>query len=382
MSRVRMSITRTAFLVQKEFRQIFRDRGMLRIIFIMPMIQLFVLSYAVTTDLRRVRVAVLDEDLSESSRKLVASFFTSDLFVLEETAQTPSQLQTAVESGRVDLTIWIPVHYERDLVTTGDARVAIAADGQNSSLAGRALGYSEAIIRMQAQERLNELKDSKPQFAANLRRIEAVTRFYYNPELISRFYMIPGIVVLLLTVVSGMLTGMAIVKEKEIGTLDQLLVSPLSSGEIIAGKLIPFVVLAYAELSIATGVAVLWFDLPLEGSIGLLAFSAFCYLVVTLGGGLLASTVSHTQQQAMLTVWFFLVFGILTSGFFYPIDNMPRWIQYLTYANPMRYFLAIVRGLFLKGTEFYDLLPNLLPLVGIGIALFSLAVWRFRSRLS
>ncbi len=346
----------------------------------MPMIQLFVLSYAVTTDLKHVRLAVFDEDRTARSRELISAFYSSDLFLRGPSADSPSELHALLEKSETDMTVWIPKGYAEKLEGLGGAQVAITVDGQNSSSAGRALGYSEALLRQESQRILQQRSDANPALALKARRIEPVTRFYYNPELQSRYYMIPGIVVLLLTVVSAMLTGMAIVKEKEIGTLEQLMVTPLSPGEIIAGKLIPFAVLAYAELLVATTVAVLWFKLPLVGSIALLAFCSLCYLLVTLSSGLLASTVSHTQQQAMLTVWFGLVFCILTSGFFYPIENMPKWIQVLTYVNPMRYFMAILRGLFLKGSTLVDVMPNLIPLVSMGAVVFVIAVIRFRHK--
>ncbi|MBI5060646.1 ABC transporter permease [candidate division KSB1 bacterium] len=370
------------FFVRKEFIQFRRDPQMKRIVFVMPTIQLLVLAYALTTDLRNVRLAVLDQDCTQESRELASAFLTSDLFEQRAVVKSSDELEVLLSSGAADIGINIPVNYARDLLTARHATIGIVVDGQNSSSAGRAVGYAEGILRQESLRKLVEIRDSSPRLANGLRRIEPLTRFFYNPELVSRYYMIPGIVALLLTVISAMLTGMAIVREQEIGTLEQLLVSPLRPGQMIAGKLIPFTILAYLELAIAATVAVWWFDLPFVGSVSLLAFCSLCYLLVTLGGGLLASTVSHTQQQAMFTVWFFLVFGILTSGFFYPIENMPKWIQYLTYANPMRYFMAILRAIFLKGAQFSDVLPNLLPLAALGVITFSTAILRFRRRLA
>ena len=369
------------FLVQKEFRQVFRDSGMLRIVFIMPLIQLFLFGYAVTTDLKHVRLAVLDEDRTEESRSLTRAFYASDLFIPVADASSPNELQSALLLGDADMTLWIRQGFGRDAAALNEATVGIAVDGQNSSTAGRALGYAESILRRQAQSILDDWRLSHPD-APKIGRIEAVTRFYFNPQLESRYYMIPGIVVLILTVVSGMLTGMAVVKEKEIGTLEQLMVTPLTPFQLIIGKTIPFAVLAFFELTFATTIAALWFKLPLVGSVFLLAGSAMIFLLVTLGIGLLASTVSQTQQQAMFTVWFFLVFGILTSGFFYPVENMPRWIQILTYVNPLRYFVAVIRGIFLKGSTLADLYPHLVPLAILGVVTFSTAVFRFRKTVS
>lgn len=369
------------YLVQKEFRQLSRDAGMLRIVFIMPLLQLFLFGYAVTTDLKYVRLAVLDEDHTVESRDLARAFFTSDLFQRTEHPRSPKELQEFLLFGDADMTLWIREGFGRQAAGLDNATVGIAVDGQNSSTAGRALGYAEAIIRQEAQKVLADWRLSHPN-APRMARIEPVTRFYFNPELESRYYMIPGIVVLILTVVSAMLTGMAVVKEKEIGTLEQLMVTPLTPFQLIVGKTVPFVALAFFELTFATTIAVLWFKLPLVGSIALLAASAMIFLLVTLGVGLLVSTISHTQQQAMFTVWFFLVFGILTSGFFYPLENMPRWIQVLTYVNPLRYFVAVIRGIFLKGSGIADLYPHLLPLAALGVVTFSVAVLRFRKTIS
>ena len=369
------------YIIQKEFRQIFRERAMVAIIFALPLVQLFIFAYALTTDLKHIRLALLDDDRTPASRSLTASFFTSGYFTDWARAEFPDELESLLVRGGADMTLWIPRGYSQKLDNLDGATVALAVDGTNSSLAGRATGYAQAIIRREAQLTLDEKLLARPQLAQKLRLIEPVTRFYYNPQLESRYFMVPAIVVLILTIVSGMLTGMAVVKEKEAGTLEQLMVTPITPFQLIAGKTIPFVVLSFFELALATTVAVFWFKLPLVGSIPLLATAALVYLLVTLGVGLLASTVSQTQQQAMFTVWFFLVFGIIMSGFFFPISNMPDWAQKLTYLNPLRYILSMVRGIFLKGSTLKDVLPDLLPLLGLGVVIFSTAVLRFRKRL-
>ncbi len=372
------------YLVRKEFHQIFRDRAMVRIIFIVPLIQLLVLSYAATQDLRNVRLAVLDHDNTPQSRALVNSFFntSTDLFIPAEEVTSPDQLEPLLARGKADITLWIERGYAEKLATGSSASVSIAVNGQNSSLAGRAGGYANAIVRREAQKVMEERMLARPELRQRSRRVEAVTRFFYNPQLESRYYMVPGIIVLVVTIISGMLTGMAIVREKEIGTLEQLMVTPITPLQLVAGKTIPFAILSFIEMGFVTVVAVLWFRLPLTGPIWLLAASALIYLLVTLGGGLLASTVSSTQQQAMFSVWFALVFGILMSGFFFPIENMPKTVQPLTYLNPMRYFISIVRGIFLKGSTFVDVLPDLATLFALGAVVFTTAVLRFRKRLA
>lgn len=359
------------YLIQKEFRQIGRDHTMLRIIFLVPILQLFVFAYAANTDLRNVRLAVLDEDQSRASRELVEAFTRSDVFIPGPLAENPRELESFLTREEANLALWIPENFARDLAAKRPTSVGIAVDGQNATLAGRTAGYAQAIV---SEEAARGAVRPPP-------GIRAITRFLYNPELESRYYMIPGIVVLLITVVSAFLTGVAVVREKEIGTLEQLLVTPITPVQFVAGKTIPFAIIAFFELTFATTIAVLWFHLPLRGSVPLLAAGSAAYLLVTLGIGLLASTVSSTQQQAMFTVWFFLVFGILMSGFFFPIENMPDWAQAITIVDPLRYMMDLVRGVFLKGAGFADLWIDLLVLAGMGLAVFSAAMLRFRKRL-
>lgn len=358
------------FLVRKEFRQIFRDPALVRIAIFVPLLQLFIFGYAANTDLAGVRVALLDQDRTPSSRALAEAFRASDVFTAGPVASSPAALQDLVVRGEADLSLWIPPGFAEGGLGGRGAPVGIAVDGTNSSVAGRAAAYATRIVG----RALAGAHDAGPPGT------EPRSRILYNPELRSRFYMVPGIVVLVVTIISALLTGMAVVREREIGTLEQLMVSPLSPGQLIAGKTIPFALLAFLDLAFATLVAVLWFRLPFEGSVLLLAGCALAYLLVTLGLGLLASTVSATQQQAMFTLWFYLIFMILMSGFFYPVENMPPGIRWMTYANPLRYMMTIVRGIFLRGATLIDVLPQLMALLALGTVTFSAAVWRFQKR--
>jgi ABC-2 type transport system permease protein len=378
-------MTPLLYFVQKELRQVFRDRAMLRIIFGVPIIQLFVFAYAANLDLKNVRLAVLDEDASRASRRLVEALVESDVFVKGPAASRPEDLQRFLVHDEADVSLWIPRGFERDLLTPGTAEVGVAVDGQNSPLAGRAAGYAAAIVTREMSRAASEGDApayASPGGAAAGGGITAVTRFFYNPELESRIYMVPGILVVLITVISTMLTSMAVVRERELGTLEQLLVTPLTPAQHIAGKTIPFVIITFADFIIASIVAITWFRLPFLGSVPLLIVGAAAYLLVTLGVGLLASTVSSTQQQAMFTVWFFLVFGIMTSGFFFPVDNMPAWSQWLPAINPLRYMMDIIRGVFLKGAGFRDMGLELLILVIMGVGVFSAAILRFQKRIA
>lgn len=378
-------MTPLLYFVQKELRQVFRDRAMLRIIFGVPILQLFIFAYAANLDLKNVRLAVLDDDVSRASRRVVEALLESDVFIMGPRAADGKDLEKFLVRGKADMSLWIPSGFERDLLKAETAAVGVAVDGTNSVLAGRASGYAAEIINRELSRARAE--GEAPAYGSVTSGppgggITAVTRFFYNPELKSRLYMVPGILVMLITVISTMLTSMAVVREREMGTLEQLLVTPLTPAQHIAGKTIPFVIITFADFIIATAVALAWFRIPFEGSVPLLVVGAAAYLLVTLGVGLLASTVSSTQQQAMFTVWFFLVFGIMTSGFFFPVENMPNWSLWLPAINPLRYMMDIIRGVFLKGAGFRDMGLELLILVVMGIGVFSAAILRFQKRIA
>jgi ABC-2 type transport system permease protein len=367
-------------MVRKEFRQFLRDRQMLRMSFMMPIVQMLVLGYAATTDLKNIRLAVLDQDHTQDSRTLVESFFQNTLFVPTPAVHGSDDLAEQLFRGHTDMTLWIPNGYAKKLTASETATVGLVVDGENSNAAARGLGYALSVIRQAEMRELALRKLARPN--ADIHQVESQTRFFYNPELLSRIYMVPGIIVMLITMLSGMMCGMAIVREKEIGTLEQLLVTPLTPGQIILGKLVLYGALAIVESVVAATIGIAWFGVPLRGSVLLLFFCLIIYLLNTLGGALLASTVSHTQQQAMFTIWFFTVFGILTSGYFYPVENMPKVVYYLSYANPIRFFIGIVRDIFLKGSTLPDVLPKLIPLFIMATVVFAVAFWRFRKRLA
>jgi ABC-2 type transport system permease protein len=370
------------YLVQKGFRQIFRNPDLLRMIFAIPVIQLLIFAYATTTDLSNIRLGILDEDHSSDSRRLTESFFQNDIFKPASPLLSESELQDKLFRGKLDIAVWIPKGYASDLSSGRTAEVSITVDGQNSSSAARALGYSQGVIRTEIQRQFEKIRDANPEIEKKLHQVTPVVRYFYNPTLESRYYMVPAIIVMLITLISVLVTGLAVVREKEIGTLEQLLVTPLTGGQIVAGMTIPFALLAILEFTIAFAVAIFWFKVPMLGSVWVLYFCAGIFMLTTMGGGLLVSTVSNTQQQAMFTTWFFLIFFIMTSGFFYPVENMPPWIYALSYINPMRYFMTIIRGIFLRGATLYDVLPNLIPLFVMGVSVFTLAVVRFRKRLA
>jgi len=367
-------------LVKKELWQVSRDSNMLRVIFVVPMIQLLILGYAITTDIKNLDILICDRDDSAISRELIERFAHNDYFIVEQAACPAGRTEQILFRGEALLALVIPEDFGRDLETGKSPEIQILLDGQNSNTTAVALGYCNRILLQFMQDQQSRGLARNPRLARTVRIVAPVSRAWYNPELKSVYYMIPGIISILLTIMTMLLTGMAIVKEREIGTLDQLLVTPLSPWQIIAGKTLPFAFLGFLEMGFALAFGVLWFKVPVVGSLPLLALLAAVFIFTTLGLGIFISTLVDTQQQALFLAWFFLVSFILLSGFFYPIENMPAWVQVITYANPLRYFIEILRELFLKGAGPRVLWPELLALLSMGLIIFTLATLRFRGR--
>ncbi len=368
---------RVLHMVRKELIQVFRDVNMLRVIFVVPMIQLFVLGYAITTDVKNLKILVCDRDNSSISRGLVDRFSYTEYFIVDREACAGGNVEKRLFDGDAVLALVIPGDFAHDMDRQARPEIQILIDGQNSNTAAVALGYCNRIL-------LEFIRDSLAagnlRFKRSVRFIEPVSRAWYNPELKSVYYMIPGIISVILTIVTMLLTSLAIVKEREIGTLDQLMVTPLEPWQIIAGKTIPFALLGFLEMGVAMTFGVLWFKVPVAGSLVLLAALSAVFIMTTLSLGIFISTLVDTQQQALFAAWFILVTCILLSGFFYPISNMPQWVRVITLANPLRYFIEILRELFLKGAGLSVLWPEILSLGAIGLTVFVMATARFRTR--
>lgn len=365
-------------LLRKEFRQIFRQREMVAIIFVVPVVQLLILGYAINLDVKRINLAIFDQDRSVLSRAVASKFEASRYF--EPVATGSAGPASLLDAGRADIAVTIPRNFARDIGLGKPTELEILADAQNSNIAGIAVGYTQGLLRhFWSGEALRKLK-VQPALGRPLHLLSLRPQAYYNPELVSVFYMVPGIVVVLLTVITTLLTALGIVREKEMGTLEQLMVTPIGKFHFIVGKTLPFVIIAFVEMSVALLVGALWFGIPFRGDLALLAATASLFLLTTLGVGLFISTISGTQQQALFFAWFFMVFGMLMSGFFTPIENMPKAFQLLTYLNPLRYFMTIIRAIFLKGSGIADLAGEILALMFFGTVIFSLALVRFRKR--
>lgn len=369
-------------VLRKEFRSVFRDPRMRMIIFGVPVIQTLVFGYAVTMDLRNVPLVVVDRDNTPSSRELIARFTGSDYFDPVLRTQSDAAAVREIDAARASAILQVNAGFEEDLRAGRPAPVQLIVDGSDSNTARLVLNYSNVI----AAGYNNDVM-----VAAALRRtgrmlgggtVDLRPRAWFNENLESRNYFVPGVMAILVMLLSLMLTGMAIVREKEVGTIEQIMVTPIRPVEFILGKFAPFIVIGFVDVVLVTIVGVFWFGVPIRGSFLLLLLGTACFLLSTLGIGLFISTVSSTQQQAMMTTFFFFYPAMLLSGFIYPIANMPRLVQWLTLANPLRYFLVIIRGVFLKGVGFDILWPQLAALVVIGIVVMTFAVTRFHKTLA
>jgi ABC-2 type transport system permease protein len=370
--------SRLAVLIWKEFLEIRMNPRLFGVVIVAPILQLTMLGYAATTDVRDVPLVVADGDRSAASRELVQRFEASPSFTVIETVTTVDQIDSFLESGDAWIALAIPAGYGADLAGGRGVTVQVAADGTDSNSTTAALGYATALIGGYARELIAL---SSPAAAAS--GIDARIRVWFNPELESRFFMVPGVLALVLLLVTANLAAMAIVREKEIGTLEQLNVTPLRRWELITGKLLPYGLIGLVDILLATAVAVFWFEVPLRGSFWLLMAISLIYVLCTLALGLLISTISETQQQAMMTAtFFFLMPMIYLSGFMTPIENMPEPIQWVTYIIPLRYFLVIVRGIFLKGVGFEVLMPQTAALAAWGVVVLALAILRSTKRAS
>ena len=364
------SLGRIRELLRKELRQIFRDPQLYRILFIAPLVQLLVFGYAVSTDVRHTALYAVDHDRTAASRRLVDALTASGYFDLVGTSDRARDLVAALDHGRAVVGVVIPAGYGGDLAA-GRATVQLLVDGTNSNVATVALGQAEGILgRLGAAAAPPGLEPP----------LELRDRAWYNPDLDSRDYNVPAVIGVLLFLLCLLLTALTVVREREIGTLEQLMVTPLRPLELIAGKALPFVLIGLVDLVLVTVLARLWFDVPLAGSPLLLLLATLLFLLPGLGLGLLVSTVSKTQQEAFMVSYLILVPAILLSGFMFPVRSMPPLFRWVSLANPLRHYLEIVRGIFLKGTGLPELWPQHLALLLLGVSLLGLAASRFQKR--
>jgi len=373
---------RVKHMLIKEFIQIFRDPRMKGVIFLMPIIQLLVFGYAVTTDVRNVKTVVYDLDNSASSREIIARFAGSGYFEIIKYTDSQEQATNLLDKAKAQIIIRINKGFQSDLIAGRKAAIQIILDGTDSNTAGIALDYAARIIGSFSEtvliERINKMQRSTPLSGT----VALEPRAWFNENLESRNFYVPGVIAIIVMLITLMLTSMAVVREKEIGTMEQIMVTPITSTEFILGKTVPFALIGFADVAIITLVGVLWFKVPIRGNLILLFVATALYLMTTLGIGLLICTVRQTQQQAMMSTFFFYFPAVLLSGFMFPIANMPEVIQWFTFLNPLRYFLVIVRGIFLKGVGPETLWPQMIALAVMGRAFLWLASKRFKKTIA
>lgn len=369
---------RIKHMLIKEFIQILRDPRMKGVIFLMPVIQLLVFGYAVTTDVRNVATAVYDLDNSDLSRALISRFADSGYFELVDRPRSAAQVRRLLDHGRVQSVLQINRGFAAALRGGRVVPLQIIVDGTDSNTAGIALDYSARIAGRFSRQILAGRTAVLSGPAAATPSVELRPRAWFNENLESRNFYIPGVIAIIVMLITLMLTSMAVVREKEIGTIEQIMVTPITAYEFILGKTVPFAIIGFADVILITVIGVFWFEVPIRGSLLLLFGATGLYLMTTLGVGLLISTVSETQQQAMMSTFFFYFPAVLLSGFMFPIANMPPAIRLLTYVNPLRYFLVIIRGIFLKGVGPEILWPQMAALAGMGVLILGFAVQRFK----
>jgi ABC-2 type transport system permease protein len=366
----------------KEFIQIFRDPRSRGIVFILPVFQMVVFGYAVTTDVKHVATGIYDLDNSRTSREVIYRFVHSGYFDVEAWISREDEVQKLVDHGRVQAVLRLNKGFEKDLKAGRTGVIQLIVDGTDSNTAAIVLNYSNRIVSQYSQEILLDRFLRLGGSSRKLIRVELESRAWFNENLESRNFYVPGVIALLVMIITLLLTSMAVVREKEIGTMEQIMVTPITPKEFILGKTLPFALISLVDVTLITLVAVFWFEVPIRGSMGLLFLATSLYLMTTLGVGLFISTVSRTQQQAMMSAFFFQFPAVLLSGFVFPIANMPEGVQWLTYLNPLRYFLVIIRGIFLKGVGLDILWPQMLALAVIGSLVLWLASKRFRKTMA
>lgn len=362
------------YILQKEFIQVFRNRTMVPIIFIVPIFQLLVLSFTATFEIKNVNLYVVDQDNSPSSREVTAKFRGSPFFTIVDITGSYDQAEQAIINRKADQLLQIPSGFEKDIISEQKAQLQVTTNAINGSAASLMSAYALNIIRDYNMNIIvDQLGLSKPPDPVRIS-----SAFWYNPELNYFTYMVPGILVLLVTVIAAFLSAMNIVREKEMGTIEQINVTPIKKYQFILGKLIPFWFIALFELAFGLVLAKLVFDIPMLGSLGLVFFVAGVYLFVALGLGLLISTLTNTQQQSMFLTFFFMIIFILMSGLFTPVQSMPEWAQIMNQANPIAYFIDVMRMILLKGSVFSDITRQFFSLLILAVLLNALAVWRYR----
>jgi ABC-2 type transport system permease protein len=362
----------------KEFIQVFRDARTRFVLFVPPIAQMLIFGYAATFEIHNVPTAVLDLDHTQQSRELISRFSSSPYFQVRWQLTRPEELVGLIDRGQATVALQIHPGFSEQLRKGQTAPLQVVVDATNSNTALIAAGYVNQIVQAFAQDyQAERMGRISPYLVNHVPQVELQPRPWYNVGLKSRWFFVPGVIGSLMTVLVTTLTAFSVVREREIGTLEQIMVTPIRPFEFILGKTVPFFLIGLIDVSLIATIGTLWFRVPFRGSIAVLFAGTVLFLLCMLGVGLLISTVSSTQQQAMVTAFFFIMPAVIFSGFGFPISTMPRWLQYLTYANPLRYFLNVLRGVYLKGVGFDILWPQMIAMAAVGSVLLTLSVLRF-----
>lgn len=371
---------RLTAIIIKEFLQLWRDPRTLALALLMPVIQLLLFGYAITTDVERLPTVVFDQSHSQESRALIEQFINSRYFDVRTEASGPQEVQQLIDRGSARVGLVIPPTFAPDLQRGRTAEVQVIVDASDPLIARSAVSTAEAIGQA-ASLRIVARRLERAGMPSTGLPLEVRTRAWYNPDLRSVNFMVPGLLAVVLQMVTMMLTAVAIVRERELGTLEQLVATPIRKSELMLGKILPYVVLGYVDITFALLLAAFWFRVPIHGSLLLLYLLALIFYLATLGQGILISTVSRTQRQAMQASFFAFLPAIILSGFMFPREGMPTLIQGIGYAIPLTYFLIIVRGIILKGSGLLDLASQIIPLGALSLFFFVISVVRFQKRL-
>lgn len=367
--------------IKKEFQQFRRDPRMFAIVLLAPILQSIILGYAANLDINNINLAVFNQDKSVTSTDFIEKFTESGYFKITDYTSNYAELSSDIAGGKVLMGLVIPQNFEKDIVAGRSSKVQVLIDGSDGNKGAIGFGYAQGIATSFAQNIvLENIQRKGVKFSAG--SISPEVRIWYNPELKTRNFMVPSITSLILMLTTTLLTSLAVVKEKELGTLEQLIVTPIKPWQMIIGKLVPFTILGFAAMFLVNMVMVFWFGIPIRGNLLFYIFASFLFILSTLGLGLFISTISKTQQQAMMvTVFGVMMPMIYLSGFAFPVENMPEIIQYVTYIIPLRYFITIIRGVILKGIGFPELWRETLILMSMGAAILYFSSKRFHKRL-
>ena len=376
-----MFATRLTSLIRKEFIQIRRDPRTLALVLVIPIMQLFLLGYAATNDVRNIPMAVYDQDRRPAARRLLDAYRAADYFSLQFDVGSESELRTLIDQGDARVGLVIPADYTTTLQGGGSAQIALVFDGSDPTSASTALSAAQLIGQEHATEILFERLQGRGQPVTLQAPLEVRSQVWYNPDLVDAYFMIPGVIGTILYSLTSILTATAIVRERERGTIEQLIVTPIRSWELVVGKILPYVLLAFLNTLTVLAIGHWWFDVPIRGDLSLILALSGLFLLTSLGIGLLASTFARTQQEAMLAVFMLFLPAIFLSGFFFPLEAMPEFLQWVSRLIPLRYNLVIIRSLLLKDIGLAALRDEIIALVIFGVILMTAASLRFRKRL-